>query len=54
MAGQSDGLSIDGPGAPKLEVVSKPPLEPNLCVGEKRLILEIPDVLLRLNVFSPP
>ena len=25
-------------------MVSKPPLEPNLGVGEKRLILEIPDV----------
>ena len=37
-----------------LEVVSKPPLEPNLGVGEKRLILEIPNVLHRLNVFSPP
>jgi hypothetical protein len=36
------------------QVVSKPPLEPNLRVGEKRLILEIPDVCLRLNVFSPP
>jgi hypothetical protein len=33
-------------------VVSKPPLEPKLYVGEKRLILEIPDVFLRLNVFS--
>jgi hypothetical protein len=37
-----------------LEVVSKPPLEPNLGVGEKRLILEIPYVFLWLNVFSPP
>jgi hypothetical protein len=37
-----------------LEVVSKPPLEPKLCVGEKRLILKIPDVFLWLNVFSPP
>jgi hypothetical protein len=37
-----------------IEVVSKPPLEPNIGVGEKRLILEIPDVFLRLNVFSPP
>jgi hypothetical protein len=34
-------------------VVSKPPLEPNLSVGENRLILEIPNVFIRLNAFSP-
>jgi hypothetical protein len=30
--------------------VSKPPLEPNIGVGENRLILEIPDVWM----FIPP
>jgi hypothetical protein len=35
-------------------VVSKPFLEPNIGVGENRLILDIPDVFLRLNIFSPP
>jgi hypothetical protein len=29
-------------------VASKPPLGPNIGVGEKRLILKIPDVFLRL------
>ena len=33
-----------------LEVVSKPPLEPKLGVGEKRSILKIPDVWM----FIPP
>jgi hypothetical protein len=37
-----------------LEVVSKPFLGPNIGVGEKRLILKIPNVFLRLNVVSPP
>ncbi len=54
MVGQPDGLSNDGPGASELEVVSKSLLEPNLGVGEKRLILEIPYVFLQLNGFSPP
>jgi hypothetical protein len=31
-------------------VVSKPPLEPNLCVGEKRLILEIANYSSGLNL----
>jgi hypothetical protein len=43
-----------GAGCLTPEVVSKPPLEPKLGVGENRLILEIPDVCLRLNGFSPP
>jgi hypothetical protein len=38
------------PGGKDLEVDSKPPLEPNLGVGENRLILEIPDVWM----FIPP
>lgn len=31
-----------------IEVVSKSPLEPNLGVGEKRLILERKDLLFRI------
>ena len=32
-----------------LEVVSKPPLRPNLCVGPRDSILEILNIFLRLN-----
>jgi hypothetical protein len=32
-----------------LEVVSKPPLRPNSCVGPRDSILEILNIFLRLN-----
>jgi hypothetical protein len=36
--------------APQIEVVSKPPLRLNLCVGLKHPILEIFTIFLRLAV----
>jgi hypothetical protein len=37
---------------PSLEMASKPPLEPNIGVGEKRLILKIPDVWMFIPTVS--
>jgi hypothetical protein len=36
-------------GVENLEVVSKPPLKPNFCVGPRDSILEILNIFLRLN-----
>jgi hypothetical protein len=33
----------------EIKSVSKPPLEPNLCVGQRCSILKIQNVFLRLN-----
>jgi len=43
------GLNVGSVSANILEVVSKPPLRPNFCVGPRDSIFEISNIFLRLN-----